>query len=373
MTTTLNEEAIRSLAGYSPGDRSVVTLYLDVDGKRWPKYQDCEARAERLVRDAIERAGDNGHGSAADDLRRVEAFVRGGVDRSETRGVAVFSSGDEFFKVFELPVPVRDQIVVNKTPHVHQLEAVLATHQRFAVLLTDRQRTRMFVFEMGRLLDRSERFDALPRHDDDAGQKDRRHDRHKLETAAHQHLKNAAAVAFDVFQTQPFEHLVISAADDIARELEADLHPYLRDRIAARIHCPINASDADIKAALADVEADVERRRENELVDRLRDGAGAGNGAVVGLPDVLAALSDKRVDTLVVSHGFEAAGFFCSACHRLAARGPACPSCGAAMEREDDIVERAIEDAMLQSATVKVCLSNADLDVLGRIGALLRF
>jgi peptide chain release factor subunit 1 len=376
VTTTLNEEAIRALAGYSPGDRPVVTLYLDVDGKRWPKYQDCEARAERLVREALERTGDNAHNAhnaAADDLRRVETFVRGGVDRSETRGIAVFSSGDGFFKVFELPVSVRDQLVVNKTPHLHQLEAVLATHQRYAVLLTDRQRTRMFVFEMGRLLDRSERFDALPRHDDDAGQKDRRHDRHKLEAAAHQHLKNAAAVAFDVFQSQPFDHLVIAAADDITRELEADLHPYLRERIAARIHCPVNASDADIKAALAEVEDEVERRHEKEIVDRLRDGAGSGNGAVVGLPDVLAALSDKRVDTLVVSEGFEEVGFLCGACHRLAARGPACPSCGAAMEREDDIVERAIEDAMLQSATVKVCISNADLDVLGRIGALLRF
>ena len=372
MSTTLSEETLRSLAGYNPGDRPVVTLYLDVDGKRWPKYQDCESRAERLVRDALEGSEGN-HRSAADDLRRVESFVRGGVDRSETRGIAVFSSGDDFFHVFELPVPVRDQLVVNKTPHLHQLEAVLATHERFAVLLTDRQRTRMFVFEMGRLLDRSERFDALPRHDDDAGQKDRRHDRHKLETAAHQHLKNAAAVAFDVFQANPFDHLVISAADDIARELEADLHPYLRERIAARIHCPVNASDADIKSALHDVESAVERRRESELVGRLRDGAGAGNGAVVGLPDVLSALSEKRVDTLVVSEGFEEAGFMCGACHRLAARGPSCPSCGAAMEREEDIVERAIEDAMLQSATVKVCIANADLDVIGRVGALLRF
>lgn len=369
MTTTLNEETIRSLAGYQAGDRPVVTLYLDVDGKRWPRYKDCETRVERLVRDAL----DSPDGAPADDLRRIEAFVRGGVDRSETRGIAVFSSGESFFHVFELPVPVRDQLVVNRTPHVHQLETVLATNERFAVLLTDRQRTRMFVFEMGRLLDRSERFDALPRHDDDAGQKDRRHDRHKLEAAAHQHLKNAAAVAFDVFQAHPFDHLVIAAADDISRELESDLHPYLRDRIAARIHCPIHASDADIRSAVADVADAVERRRESELVERLRESAGAGNGAVVGLPDVLSALSEKRVDTLVVSDGFDQPGFVCEGCARLAARGPSCPSCGGLMEREGDIVERAIEDAMLQSATVKVCVGNADLDVLGRIGALLRF
>lgn len=369
MTTMLTENTIRALAAHH-GDGPVVTLYLDVDGKRWPKYQDCEARAERLVRHALERPD---VAAAADDLRRVEAFVRGGVDRSETRGIAVFSSGESFFHVFELPVPVRDQLVVNKTPHVHQLETVIATNERIAVLLTDRQRTRMFVFEMGRLVDRSERFDALPRHDDEAGHRDRRHDRHKLETAAHQHLKNAAAVAFDVFQAHPFDRLVICAPDDIANELAADLHPYLRERIAARIHCPVTASDAEIKSAVAEVADELERRSEDELVSRLRDHAAAGHAAVVGLPDVLVALYDRRVATLVVSDGFEEEGFACAACSRLAARGPACPSCGAAMEREPDVVERAIEEAMLQSATVKVCVGNADLDVLGRIGALLRF
>ena len=75
----------------------------------------------------------------------------------------------------------------------------------------------------------------------------------------------------------------------------------------------------------------------------------------------------------LVSDGYAEAGFECASCGRLAARGPSCPTCGASMTREDDIVERALEEAVQQSATVKVCIENADLDVLGRIGALLRF
>ncbi|HVM10412.1 MAG TPA: hypothetical protein VM345_18275 [Acidimicrobiales bacterium] len=372
MAVELNDDNVRALAGFNAGERAVVTLYLDVDGKRWPKYQDCEARVERMVRAATETFA-SGHPGAIDDLQRVESYVRGGVDRSRTRGLALFASGDQLFQVFELPVAVRDQLVVNKTPHVHQLESVLATHERFAVLLTDRQRTRMLVFEMGRLVDRSEQFDALPRNDDDTGHKDRRHDKHKIEAAAHQHLKNAAQLAFEEFQTRPFDHLIISAADEIANELESDLHPYLRERIAARVHMPITASEADICAAAIEVEEGIERRKEADLVERVREGTAAGSGAVGGLAGVLAALSERRVDTLVVSDGFEEAGFSCPGCGCLAARGPSCPTCGDTMEREDDIVERAIEEAMQQAARVKVCVDNADLDVLGRIGALLRF
>jgi hypothetical protein len=43
------------------------------------------------------------------------------------------------------------------------------------------------------------------------------------------------------------------------------------------------------------------------------------------------------------------------------------------MEKVDDVVEEAVEEAISQSSQVEICVGNADLDVLGRIGALLRF
>jgi hypothetical protein len=39
----------------------------------------------------------------------------------------------------------------------------------------------------------------------------------------------------------------------------------------------------------------------------------------------------------------------------------------------DDVVEEAVEAALAQSCRVEICVGNADLDVLGRIGALLRY
>ena len=55
-------------------------------------------------------------------------------------------------------------------------------------------------------------------------------------------------------------------------------------------------------------------------------------------------------------------------------RGPACPVCpSATMARVDDVVEEALEDALAQSCRIEVVVGNPDLDVLGRIGALLRF
>ena len=369
----LNEDSIRALASFKSAHRPVVTTYLDVDGKRWPKFSDVEVRLERLVREATEKVSGNGHAAATADLRRIQEHVRKGVDRSRTRGLAVFSSGEDLWEVHELPVRVKDQLVINQTPHVRQLEGIVDNYKGFGLLLADKQRTRMFVFELNRLVDRSEVFEALPRHDDDAGDRDRGHTDHHLEEATHQHVKRAAQTAFEVGKQHPFDHLILSAGPEIAHELEADLHTYLKDRIRARINIPAASPEAVIVEAVLDVEEQVERQREQDMVDRMREAAAARRGGVTGLEATLGALSERRVDTLVVSDGFEVEGWRCHGCGVLACKGPTCPTCGVTMDKVDDIVEEAVEEALLQSCHVEMCVGNADLDVAGRIGALLRF
>lgn len=368
---TLSQDAIRSLAAFR-GDRDpVVTLYLDVDGRRHVRPKDYERQLDHLLRDARE----HGNGTTpAEDLRRIEAHVKAGVDRSHTRGLAIFScAGQGLWEVIELPVPVRNQLVVNQAPQVKQLETIVDSYERFGVLLVDKQRARMFVFELGELVDKSELFDQLPRHDDDHGGWEKDHVRDHTAAQAHHHLRRAAQVAFSVFQERPFEHLIIAAPDEIAPEVERELHSYLQDRIAARLTLAVNASEPAIRAAALQVEEQVERAKEAALVKRLREAVGSGNGGVSGLDGVLAALVERRVDTLIMSDGFEAPGWRCDPCRFLAVKGPKCPLCAAEMDHAPDVVEEAVEEALAQSCRVAVCVGNADLDVHGRIGALLRF
>lgn len=369
----LTDETIRRLAAFKAANQPVVTLYLDVDGRRWPRWQDCEARAELLLKRALERASANGHAKAAPDLQRVQSYVSGGLDRSSTRGLAVFASGGDLWEVFSLPVAVQDQVVINETPHVRQLESVVDNHESFGVLLADRQRARMFVFAMGALVDKSELFDELPRHEDESGDRDRAgHLPDHLNEIARQHLKRAAHVAFEAYKEHAFDHLIIGAPHELANELERDLHSYLRERVAAHIEIPASASDADIINAALTVEESVERRKHAAFVERLRNAVGSGNG-VAGLEGVLQAVVERRVDTLIVSDGYETEGWRCQNCTNLAVRGRECPVCAEEMTPVSDIVELALEEALRHSSTVKVCVGDADLDVMGRIGALLRF
>ena len=355
---------VRRLAAY-PGSGPVATCYLDVDGRRYVRPHDYELEFERMVRPVRERE--------PRALKRIEDHVRGGFDRSHTRGLALFASADDLWEPVHLPVPVRNQLVINQHPQVRQLEAVIERAERFAVLLADRQRARLFVFQLGQLVDWSERFDRLPRHEDDGGDmvKDQMQDH--VDSATRRHLLRTAAAAFELFQESGFDQLLLGAPSDIASALERTLHPYLRERIAARLGVPVSAREDEVREAAVTAEEEVVRLREAADVARLRSAAGMGDGAVVGLDDVLKALVERRVATLLVSDGFEAPGWRCSSCGFLTTRGPGCPVCSNRMAQAPDVVEEAVQEALHQSCHLEVCRGNADLDVLGRIGALLRF
>lgn len=368
----ITEAAIRELAGVRGDTAPITSCYLDVDGRRLARHQDLEHELDVALREARQRA--EGNTSVLDDLKRIEAHVKGGLDRSTTRGLAIFAcAADDLWEVIELPMPVRSQIVINHAPAVGQLEAVVQEHEPIGVLLADRQSARLLVFHQGLLVDRSELLDELPRDYDSRGDRERGTPDSHVEELAHQHLRHAARTAFELWQQNGFHHLVVGAPDAIASDLEGALHPYLQARLCGRIKVGIGASEAEVRVAAEVVEASVERAREAEVVARLREAAITGRRGVAGLGRTLEALHDRRVERLVVSRGYAEEGWRCPESDALAAVGPTNPANGASMLRVPDVVEDAIEEALTQGLPVTICMDNADLDVLGRIGALLRY
>jgi hypothetical protein len=370
----ITEEAIRQLAGFRSDQGPVVSCYLDVDGRRHVRAQDVETELDHLLRNA---RGQDGGASAGADLDRIDRYVRDGFDRSRTRGLAIFSSvANDLFRVIPLPVSVVNRVVINNAPAVGQLESVVQELERFGVLLVDQQRARMFVFQLGELVDHSELFEEKPRDFDSIGEHDlAAYDKamqHVDEMVA-QHLRHAAAVAFAVFKEHGFERLTISAPSEMANTVESMLHPYLRERLCESIDVSVTAAVNEIRRAAMAVEATVERQREAGYIERLRETVARGGKGVTGLDSTLAALVERRVEMLFVSKGYEETGWRCERCGYLCHKGPTCPVDGSQMNHIDDIVEEAVDTALAQRCRVDVCVDNADLDVMGRIGALLRF
>jgi peptide chain release factor subunit 1 len=370
----ITEDTIRQLAGFRSRGAPVVSCYLDVDGRRHVRRQDVEAELDQLLRPVRSHSSRD---ATSADFAQIERWVRDRLDRSQTRGLAIFScSARDLFEVIPLPVSVASRVVINSAPAIGQLEALVQELDRFGVLLVDKQRARMFVFEFGELVDHSERFDAKPRNYDSIGERDLvGYDKaeHHVEELVLQHLRHAADVAFEVFQSDGFDRLTVGAPDGVLPIIDALLHPYLQERRVGTIEVAPTASVADIRAAAMRMEAAIERDKEAGLVAKLRDAVGRGGRGVAGLEATLTALVERRIEVLFVSQGYRESGWRCDRCGYLCHRGPTCPVDGTHMIRADDIVEEAVDVAFGQSCKVEICSDNADLDVLGRIGALLRY
>ncbi len=370
----ITEEHLRELASFR-GDPAVISLYLDVDGSRFPKLADVDPHLDDLVRRAVRLAEERGieRSRIDEDLEKVRSWIFRGFDRSRVRGLAFFVCGD-LFEVVEVPRPVRNQVVLNQAPALRQLEFVLDEFQRFMVVLVDRQRARLFHFELGELVERSEVFDPVPARVDatDEGGRAASHVQRHTDELARRHLRHAAEVTFHELERSHADRVILGGPDEARSEFEDLLHSYVRERVVDRVSVSLQASESEIKQAALEVELEVERRHEAEVVEALKEAVGAEQRGVAGLHDTLRAIYERRVDLLVVSHGYEEQGWHCTRCDFLAVRGKECPMCQGEMERVDDVVGEAIDVALAGGSRVEIC-ENADLDVLGRVGALLRF
>jgi peptide chain release factor subunit 1 len=371
----LDRALLRSLAGWSAEGVPVSSVYLDVDGRRHPRRQDYERRAEELVERLKELApGDrDGRLSVCNDADRILRFIRE-LDRGGTRGVAVFSASRvRLWEQVLLPRPVRDRATVAAHPHVLPLEALVETYQSFCTVIVDREKARIFLSRMGQVEEQTGVFDEVPGRHDQGGWAQARYQRHIEEIVGH-HLKRVADVLLRFFKRARFDHLILAGPEEIVPEFERHLHDYLRRRVALRTHLSMNAPVEEVLERSIGVEEALESARERRVLERLAAGDGPGRHAVTGLEPVLAALNENRVDTLVVPSGMESEGMSCSRCGRLAGKGRRCRTCGGALQRVPDLVESAVAAALRQNSRVEtLTLTPPSSPQARQIGALLRY
>lgn len=374
MAETIDRDFLRKLAEWRANGAPVSSLYLDVDGRRYPRKQDYLLRAEQLCHQIKKEAEPLDRGarlSVAKDAEKILGWLEG-LDRGQCRGVAVFScSSAGLWEEVMVSRPVMDRAMLADHPYVLPLEALVETYQTFCTVLVDREKARIFVAKMGRIREETGVFDEVPGRHDQGGWSQARYQRH-IEDHVVRHLRHVSEELLRYFKRKGFDYLILAGPDEVVAEFERDLHDYLKRRIATRLTLPVTASAAEVLERSIQVEEQVEARREGELVKRVTAEAAAGRQAVIGLERVLAALNDSRIDTLVVPFGRTVEGVRCTNCDWLGTSGTVCMACGGATEKVADVVESAVAKAIRQSSRVET-VTNWNGRDRAEVGALLRY
>ena len=108
----LDERSVQELAAVR-GSPMMTSLYLSVDGKRYPRRTDYEPRFTALCHQArlqAERWGEDVAASVEADLARTRDWLDS-FDRSATKGIALFACSPKgWFEPITIALDVEDRL-----------------------------------------------------------------------------------------------------------------------------------------------------------------------------------------------------------------------------------------------------------------------
>lgn len=358
---------------------TVVSLYLGANGNSYVK-KDCEIivkdlikekekELEALVQDKDQRA------FVEKDLEKIRHFIKYEFDWKGKKGLALFASASrDLWQIFPLPRPVRNILVVDRTPYTRPLIALLDEYRRLCIVVVDRTKARIFEVFLGEIEEHSEIFDDVPRKAKAGGWKgyeEARIQRH-MNDGVHKHYKNVGENLMDFFKTYRFDSLVLAGHRSDFSEFERELHPYLKERVIARIEMDVHAPEEDVLARALQVEKTVRKDLEGKLLERLKEMTGE-RMAVTGILGTLTAHRRGQIHSLIVSESFKTPGTMCPQCGYLDQELRDCPACRRPMHPIVDLVDELIEAAVGQGCRIEYVSDANQMQLLGGIGAFLRF
>jgi peptide chain release factor subunit 1 len=345
---TADGRAVRGLAERADGAGKVLTVVVDLNPT---EFAEASARQTQLTslldraRSQLER-DDVTHeekDALTADIEGLEAFVEGGgLPTDGALGVALFvSTSRSMFDVVRLTRSAAPFVAVADDPAVEVLAGYLTT-DTWGVLLVNSRIARLFAGRLEMLGEVEQIEDEVHGRHKQGGWSQARYQR-AVDEEIEAHLRRSCERFAEIGAGYRFDHVAFAAPEAVRGEVKRLLTDPLRRKLVGTIDVDVENTGVDeLIAELRPLEAEAERRRETELLERWREQLATGGRAVAGLPDVSKALSEKRVDIVLAAQG-------------------------------SDVPRAVVEDAVLQDAGIVIVRHHDDLDVHGEIAALLRF
>jgi len=381
---------LERLSALRPGRHLVVTCYLKVEprDRTRGKYLIKVKNRRKAVLEAADAAGWTRaqRDAVAEDLSRLEDYLKNPGNLPTTQGVALFLCGPlDLFEVVPLPRVFRSRVVVDRSPLIRELAALEDEFGRLVTVVADRTTARVFevsAFAATELAPLTTSSTRGKRFTNPVGSRGRRyssqiatagersyHNRIRQEKA--RHYEAVAQALFQLHRQHPVHGVVLAGPGTEARAIEPFLHPYVAGLVvgSARLN-PKTATDAEVLATTLEVRQAFERESERRRVKEMRDALGTG-WAINGVAATLSALARGQVRTLLVDADATVPGFRCGESGRLVLTAADC-------RPEDanpaiDVVDDAIEEALHQRVQVDMVYEPGARRAIDGLAGLLRF
>ncbi len=361
----INENELRELAGFVSKGSPVVSLYLDTDLTQEPKE-----KCKLVLRELLESVQDV---ASEDDIAKVERFFDLEYDW-QARAVAIFSAVDQdFWRAYPLAFAVESEVQAGDVLDLRRLAQLLGEHERYGVVLVDRESARFFLAHLGHIEETSEWVGQDLKRHKQGGFAAARYQRH-VDKQAEQNLKFVAEATDRFCRDHECQRIILGGADETIAQFQPMMPKALRGKIMGTLPLDMTASPTEVLERTTELMESEEGERQQRLVEQLVTAAAKGGEAVTGLADTLYVAHQGRARTLVLEKGFEASGYLCADCGYVSVDPiSSCPLCGGKPQRIADAVNRVMQQIILAGGSVETVTESKALAEAGHIGAVLRY
>jgi len=378
-SSDVTAERLQRLAtSVAPDGARVLSLYLNLDPRQDLATGQARQTAITSLLDEAERRieGEEDldhdvHMALREDVRRARAELDEHLQDDWAEGahaLALFVCGPaDLFEVVRLPRPVDARVIIADRPAIGPLvEAAPLRH--WAVLLLDGDDARLLEAH-GDRLEEVQSLSGDHRGRTSAGGMSAQRYERSVGMEESEFLRQAADLLRQADERASYEQILVGTTPRMFSEFEGHLAQHVRERIGARFDVDADhASPTEVRERVEPLLQQDETRHEGDVLGQMR-----ANG-VRGLADVLPALYERRVQTLLLEPGLEHPGAVCPRCRwAVPEEAGSCPVDGETLVPHENILEWAVEMAVEQSAEVLVLRHHEDLGESDGIGAALRF
>ena len=376
---TRNE--IRELATFYADENSGATalsFYFQPVVPQDRSHRNQTISAKDILKEAQREAAAKGkNGPIHADLNRIMEVV--GKLSGHPRGHAIFAcSARNFWKEVDLPPRIgATRIFIQPRFQLQPLAALLGAQPAVCVAAVDRRRARLFDLRLDELRERADIAHPLSRNSSNYGFRgyEAGHAERRVAEEALQHFKSVAEWLLTNLEKGTWEKLIVCCQDSNCSEFEAQLHPYVRERLIGHFSEDVaSLTNEDIRdranAILNRWIEDRGRSKSEEAIDLAK----ANGRGVTGLRRVLRALETGEVQTLFIADNYKSRAVECPHCGHLDAHiVSSCVACGRPTRELADVSEAIIPLAIRRDIELFYLKDHEELDRAGNIAALLRF
>ncbi len=344
----ITTETINRIVGFTGNGLPVVSLYVRVPTDLSSRGAMVSSQVDSRLHEMRPMAEDHAPGhdammSIRGDIDRIAEAVE--EQRWSPGAVALFScSGRGFFEQVQLPRGVRDRVIVDETPWVRSMLAVLDEYHRCCIAVVHRDSARTWEL----YLDEMHEAGTL-RLSADPGRND-----HKADELTKRHFRQVVTMLEELSRTDGCELLTIGGhRPELPRFLE--FLPYdLRGRVAGTFLVDeATFTVGDVKQQASAIVGRYERSEEERQVAETVETAAAGGLAAIGLPPCLWAGSVGAVAHLMVQDGAVTPGVICDQDRWRALAGQTCPLCEHPVRRVPDIIDELVQMVIDEGGSIK--------------------